>query len=286
MKKVSFLALASLIFFGSCAEQAKKSAETVEAAAEKVMEKAAPAYDTSDPKTILASIAHAHGGWGDLWSKKDVEYVYEYRQADGKADISTERYIFSNEASFAKYTQHDVNVMPDHKGDVMQHFDGETTKVMADGKEMEDPQVVGVGDFLRRANYFWFTMPYKLGDDGINADYMGQEEYNGVTYDKVNVTYDASVTGKEQNDTYVLYVNPDTKMVDRFYFSIPFMGLNDPLIIANYQYENIDGQKIATKRTYFMPSPDGYGDEPSLVQTLTNVKFNNGFTNENIGLGL
>ena len=112
---------------------------------------------------------------------------------------------------------------------------------------------------------------------------MGQEEYNGISYDKVAVSYDPAITEKEQNDSYILYVNPDTKMIDRFLFSLPAMGVNVPAIVGNYEYEDIEGQKIATKRTYFMPNEKGeYGETPSIVQTLTNVKFNNGFTKETI----
>ena len=246
------------------------------------MEPKAPVYDTSNPASILASIEFAQGGWGDLWNKKDVSYTYDYRYADGKADVSTERYIFANEASFGHYTQHDINAMPGAKGEVTQLFDGNTAKVMVGDTPIEDPAAIGGTEFLRRANYFWFVMPYKLNDKGTIAKYMGQEEYNDITYDKVEITYDATITGKEQNDIYVLYVNPDTKMIDRFYFSLPAMGVNEPLIIANYEYEDIEGQKVATKRSIFMPSPDGYSETPNLVQTLTNVKFGNGYTAETL----
>ncbi|MBT8264107.1 MAG: hypothetical protein KJN75_02105, partial [Muriicola sp.] len=113
--------------------------------------------------------------------------------------------------------------------------------------------------------------------------YMGQEEYNGIFYDKLHVTYDPEITGKELNDTYILYVNPTTKVIDRFYFSLPNLGVNDPVLIAHYEYEDIEGQLLATKRTYFLPDDKGaYSDEPSLVQTLTNISFNNGFTSDNI----
>ena len=51
---------------------------------------------------------------------------------------------------------------------------------------------------------------------------------------------------------------------------------------AYYWEAWIEGQKVATKRSIFMPSPDGYSETPNLVQTLTNVKFGNGFTKENL----
>lgn len=280
-KNLKFIALAFVLIFASCAETAKKTTKDVEVAEEMVK---APVYDTSKPETILAAIEHAHGGWGDLWSKKNVQYTYDYRYPDGKADVSTERYIFNSEASFAKYTQHDINVMPGEEGEVSQYFDGNTTTVMVNGKKTEEPQLNAVGDFLRKANYFWFVMPYKLNDKGTIVSFEGKEELNGINYDKLKVAYDSELTGKEQNDAYVLYVNPETKHIDRFYFSLPFMGVNEPVIIADYSYEDIDGQMIATKRKYYMPSEAGYGEEPNIVQTLTDISFNNDFTVENMHL--
>jgi len=269
-----------LLTFASCSEKTKKMEE--KPIAEK-MEPKAPTYDPSDAASVLAAIEFAQGGWGDLWNKKDVAYTYDYRYPDGKADVSLERYIFNTEASFGNYTQHDINAMPGAKGDVMQYFDGTSTIAMLGDKKIEDPQAMAVSEFLRRANYFWFVMPYKLNDAGTIAKSLGKEAYNGISYDKVEVTYDAAVTGKEQNDTYILYVNPDTKMIDRFFFSLPFLGVNVPAIVANYEYEDIDGQKIATKRRYFMPNEKGeYGKTPNIVQTLTNIKFNNSFTKDNL----
>nr|WP_298999739.1 DUF6503 family protein [uncultured Allomuricauda sp.] len=279
-QSLRLLLFASIVLLTACVQKTKE-AQTKAEQPEKIVEKA-PVYDTNKPETILKAVAYAHGGWVDLWKKQDVQYTYDYRTADGKADVSVERYVFNNEASLGKYVQHDINIMPGEDGEVIQYFNGEETIVMVDGKKAENPQLLGVSDFLRRANYFWFTMPYKLTDKGTIITYQGQEEYDGKTYDKVHVTYDPEITGKEQNDIYVLYVNPDTKLIDRFYFSLPFLGVNEPVIIANYEYENVDGQLIATKRTYFLPSEQGYSEEPNIVQTLKNVKFNNGFTTESM----
>lgn len=275
------LAFSTSLIFASCADTTKNtetSTTVVEATEEKV-----PEYNADDPKSILAAVAYEQGGWNDLYDKRDVQYAYSYKMGDGTEDISTERYIFDSEASYGMYTKNEVNAMPGTKGEVAQYYDGEKAVVMIDGKVVDDPEVTGGANFLRRANHFWFVMPYKLSDKGNIVKSLGQEQYNGVTYDKVEVTYDPAVTGKEQNDTYILYINPDTKMIDRFFFSLPAMGINVPAIAANYSYENIDGQMVATERTYFMPDADGnYSETPSIEQTLTDVKFNNGFTDENI----
>ena len=279
MYQLRSAALLLYLLFISCAQETKKTAET----SNEVLEKA-PAYDTSDPQGMLTAIEHAYGGWGDLWKKGDVEFSYHYHDPIlKKTDLSTERYLFGNEASYGHYTQHEINVMPEAEGEVTQYFDGEKTTVMQNGRISEDPQANAVGAFLRRANYFWFVMPYKLNDSGTLVSYEGPEEHNNIVYDKIKVTYDPALTGKEQNDVYIFFVNPETRLIDRFYFSLPFMGVNEPVLIANYEYEAIDGQMVSTKRTYFLPNGKGeYGNEPSLVQTMKNIRFGNGFTIENI----
>ena len=235
-------------------------------------------YDTKSPQTMIAAIAEATGGFDNLKALKDVSYDYSYVQPDGKKDISTERYIFSNEASWAKYTAHEVNVAPQLKGDVIQFYDGEKAFVYNNGGAVEDPAIVGVGQFLRQANYMWFTMMFKLGDPGTIYKYEGQEVLDGKTYDKLLLTYDPKVTGKVENDIYVLYINPETHMVEQFKFSLPAFKVMDPILLAKLTYEEINGIQVITRRQMFSPSKDGKAYTPMVDQKTTNVKFNNGYT--------
>ncbi len=241
-------------------------------------------YSTDDPKSIIKAVEMANGTWDKLWEQKDVQFDYYYKQADGKIDESVERYVFDTEESWAKYTKHEINVLPETEGIAIQYYDGDSAFVSLDGEAIENPEAIGVAKFLRKANYFWFVMMYKLDNPGANYDYMGQESVKGMNYDKVKVTYEPKVTGKEQNDTYILYVNPETKMVDQFYFSLPAFGVNEPVILMTLEYSEIDGLQIPTTRNIYMPGENGYSEEPNLVEVSENVKFNNGFTEDSMQL--
>ncbi len=237
-----------------------------------------------DPKEIIAAAQEAQGGWDKLYGANDIEFTYDYHypQADIK-DLSTERYIFEDEQSWAKYTVHQVNVIKDQPGDVIQYYDGQQAQVSLEGEEMTDPAAIGGAEFLRRANYFWLVMTHKLLDEGTIHEYTGAETVDGTAYDVVKVTYDSEKTGKPQNDSYILYVNPETKLIDRFFFSLPAMGVNEPVILMELTYEDFDGIKLPTKRLIYQPGEDGtLPEEPSLVQTLSDVKLDNDFTAENM----
>lgn len=271
------------IFFGiftSCNNTQTKTEEAV-------IEKKAPpvkkvVYDTNDPKTMILAIGEACGGIDKLKSLHDVEYDYHYVAPDGKKEISKERYIFDNETSWARYSVHELNVAPDLEGDIVQYYDGVAPKVYHMGQLLDDPTIVGTGQFLRQANYMWFNMMFKLNDPGVITTYQGQEEVEGSTYDLLHVTYDAAVTGKEENDIFILYINPETHMVESFKFSLPAFGVQEPVLHAQLTYEEIDGIMVITKRMMTGPAPDGSGMVPMVDQQLKNIRFNNGFTAEQL----
>ncbi|TXF90535.1 hypothetical protein FUA23_05405 [Neolewinella aurantiaca] len=236
---------------------------------------------------LLQDVAKAYGSWDKLWKQKDVSFTYDYHYAGTeKRDLSTERYIFEGEHSWAKYTQHDINAAPGMPGEVTQSVVDGKPYIMVGDKMMDDPELLGGTSFLRSANYFWFTMFYKMDNPGVVATSKGQETVNGTTYDIVHVTYDPAKTGKEVNDEYILYVNPTTKLVDRFFFSLPAAGVKAPVILMELDYKKIDGLQVSTVRRVFQPGPDGkLPASPQLVQTLTDIKFNNGFTAKDFMLG-
>lgn len=282
MKKTPFqkagIMLSLTVFLASCAPQEAKKTEVAEETPE-------ISYNTDDPKSMIKAIEMSCGSWNKLWEQKDVEFTYSYLYPqEGKEDLSTERYVFDTEQSWAEYSKHEINVMPEKEGVVKQYYDGKKAFCKHQDQMMEDEASVGLSQFLRKANYHWFVMMFKWDNPGTIHEYQGQETVNEINYDKLLVTYDPAVTGKEQNDTYILYVNPESKMVDQFYFSLPAFGINDPVILMQLEYEEINGLKLATKRSIWMPGEEGYSEEPNLVQTSTNVKFNNGFTSETLTL--
>ena len=208
---------------------------------------------TSPGKALITQMQNKTGTWSDLSKKKDVRYRYIYRNPEGKEDISEERYIFDSEASWAKYKKHEVFVMPNADGDVVQHYDGTKTIVSVGGKTVDDPKAVKSGDFLRKTNFYWFSMMQKLLDPGTLHKHEGTREVDGVPYDIVRVTFGESVG--DAQDTYLLYVNPETKLVDQFLFTVMDFGMTKPMLMR-VDYETFEGLMLPTKRKY---APSNWG---------------------------
>lgn len=234
--------------------------------------------DAKSTELIDAMIA-VNGGWDAISAKNDVEFTYVYDNFQKGKDVSTERHIFDGEHTWASYKQHDINVLPGTEGVAVQTLVDEKPSLTLDGKEITDPKAIGGTVFLRKVNTYWFAMMYKLKNPGTNYKYLGTEKVGNITYDKVSLTYDGGVTKKEQNDEYILYFNPETHLVDLFFFSLPAWKINKPILKMTIKYEVIDGIYVSTIRKGFMPNKEG-GFSPIGVFTFSDVKFNNGFKKE------
>jgi len=195
---------------------------------------------TSSPQTIIKAMEKEMGGWDKMYELKDVQFTYDYMYpGQNKKDLSIEKYIFEGEHSWAKYTTHQINVMPETEGEVIQSLVNNKVMVSHNGKMMNDEASKGLGMFLRKANYYWFTMMYKLNDPGVQLSMAGTENVNGTPYIKVKADFNPSTVGKKENDIYVLYVNPTTKLVDQFLFSLPARGVMKPVILMKVKYKTM-----------------------------------------------
>jgi hypothetical protein len=229
---------------------------------------------------LLDALVEVNGGYEKLAAKKDVQFHYVYDNFEKGKDVSTERHIFDGEQSWASYERHDLNVLPGEKGIALQSLIDGKPVLTINGKSITDAKALGGTVFLRKVNFYWFTMMYKLKDPGTNYKYLGTEKIGDIIYEKVSLVYDAEVTKKEKNDEYILYFNPETHLIDQFYFSLPDWGINKPILKMTLSYEEIDGILISTVRKGFMPNNKG-SYTPIGVYTFSQIKFDNGFQKEN-----
>ncbi|MCG8608375.1 hypothetical protein MJD09_25735 [bacterium] len=228
-----------------------------------------------NPKSYVETMVDAVGGRDKFYALRDVEYEYTYR-SKGKEDISIERYAFDGELSWAKFAKREAVLLPDVKGEIIQGYDGHVSWATLDGKLMEDPQALRLTDFLRKTNYYWFTMMFKLLDPGVNYAHKGTKTVDGIDYDLIEVTFNDGIG--DAQDIYLLYINPETRLVDQFLFTVMDFGRKDPLLMK-VEYEEVEGVKLPAKRRYVPANWEGVlaEDQEWTEEISTNIKFNNGF---------
>ncbi|MEM9882571.1 MAG: hypothetical protein AAF800_06620 [Planctomycetota bacterium] len=249
---------------------------------------AGPAHAESDPaaRALIEQVSHASGTYECLQGLVDVEYTYTYRDnRKGTTDVSTERYLFDGELSWAEYTTHESPlpvVSGGTEGTLVQGWDGDAAWVTVGGERVTDESAVARAFFQRKTNFYWFAMMQKLMDPGTIHKSKGQAEYNGTTYDLIELTFD--VPEGVAADTYVLYVNPETKLVDLFLFTVVDFGVVDEPLLMEVAYETFGPDdapvKLPVTRRYTASTWAGeVADDAVWVdEIMTDLSFGHGFT--------
>lgn len=223
-----------------------------------------------DAEEIINETVEALGGKQHFFGLKNVNYDLEYRAPNGGLTLlAHETYVFHKELSTATYTEH---TLLGKNGKVVEGYDGTNAWVTFDGKLSTDQQANGVARFLRKTNYYWFAMFFKLQGEGVNLEYTGSKTMNGKAYNLIKVTFGDGIG--DAQDTYVLYINKATKLIDQFLFTVVGFGVTEPNLMQ-VEYETVDGIKIPSKRKYIQSNWNGEikGKEWTITN-WTNIKFN------------
>ncbi|WP_298421103.1 DUF6503 family protein [uncultured Kordia sp.] len=220
---------------------------------------------------IISEVTETLGGKQNFYNKGTVSYNYEYRAPKGENAITLvgkETYMFDGERSYATYSTHSLTGA---NGKVVEGYDGTDAWVTFDGKLSTDKQANGVARFLRKTNYYWFAMFFKLSDSGVNQELLSDQMVNGKNYHRIKITFGNNVG--DGQDTYILYVNKKTKLIDQFLFTVVSFGVTDPYLMT-FEYETVAGIKIPSKRRYIEADWNGtIKGKAYYITNWTNIQF-------------
>lgn len=220
---------------------------------------------------IVADMINQLGGKKAFYNMKNVTYDVEFKDRNTPMNlVSKEVYVFDKERSYAEYSEHS---MLDTNSKITEAYDGKNVWIKFNGKISNDKQANSLARFWRKTNYYWFAMFFKLQDEGVNLKHIGNKKVEGRDYDLIKVTFGSDIG--DNQDTYVLYVNKRTKLVDQLLFTVVAFNIMEPELVK-FSYETIDGIKIPTER--FETSSNWEGeviDNKWATVYWTNIKFNN-----------
>lgn len=234
---------------------------------------------SENPGSLLVQeVINKMGGLERWRALQDIEYTYTYRNpATGKQDVSLERYVYADELSWAKYQEHTQSLMPEEAGEIIQGFDGDTAWITLEGQLLTEQPYIDRAHFSRKTNFYWLNMMFKLLDPGVAHQLLEDQELYGHSYHRVKVTFGDHVG--DVQDTYLLYVNPDTKLVDYFLFTVMAFGRSEPLL-TRVEYGQVDGLMFPVSRRYAPSNWDGQvAEAANWMEALSaDFKINSGFS--------
>ena len=249
----------------SCGNKEAKTKETT-----KTVDVLMPEFQNKGHELVY-KMTQETGSYQDLLNLKDIVFNYTYRTPDQKEDVSIESYIFNGELSHGTYLKHE-RTLPNLKGKMQQGYNGKDFWVKIDGQEITDSSAIESVTFTRKTNFYWFAMMQKLLDPGINYEYLRQDNVEGKLYDIVKITFNAA--DDVASDTYQLYINPETHLVDQFLFTVVSKNVTDP-ILMRVKYENVEGILLTTYRKYTKSNWEANVLKDAWVEEITkDIKFN------------
>ncbi|MEM6395188.1 MAG: DUF6503 family protein [Bacteroidota bacterium] len=220
MKHILLLSLLSL-FICACNTDATQTAEE---------QSNEPETPTDPALALIDQSIEAMGGLEAYQKLENVSYKYMRSGEDGPRMISEEIYLYPSEDSYGRYpTANDPDGKSEDKGVLEQIYTDDTVRVRFEGENVANPQAMERARFSRKTNFYWLNMFFKLRDPGLTYELLDDREFDGKTYHAVEVSFEDGVG--DVKDIYLVYIDPETKLVDYFLFTVMAAERTEPIMM-------------------------------------------------------
>ncbi len=160
--------------------------------------------DSTKAETLTAQVMEALGGAEAWQATRFIRFTFAgFRTHHWDKHTGRHRLEFKDREGRHHVVLHNV---VNHQG-----------KAWRDGTLLEGEELAQVLEAARAAwinDTYWLLMPYKLRDPGVTLTYDGQETIDGITYDKLHLSF--AGVGLTPGDQYWAYINPKTHLMDRW----------------------------------------------------------------------
>jgi len=250
------LVLAGLLLAGTVAcsgstEEPEPDSETAsarvvpEAEVERKVAAARERLSQSDGGRLVLRAIEAHGGLANWYRAPTSSYTWEY--ANIGADMQFTSFLVADNRTRRVY--HDLLEVGAYEEprsvDARFAWNGEVAWMEPDTLQQPNPH------FWATTGYYFEQIPFILADPGLSYDRLPDETLDGTTYAMVKVGYQEGV-GYSNDDTYTLYVNPETNRVDAIRYTVTYgrdvpddADLSETLLYYE-DYVTVDSLTVAT----------------------------------------
>jgi len=119
--------------------------------------------------------------------------------------------------------------------------------------QQEDDAYKGNARFYHNLFFYFYAMPFVLGDDGITYTDLPATELDGITYDAVKISYGAEV-GDSPEDEYIIYLNQENKMMEWLGYTVTYRDntkSDDFHFIKYEEWQEVNGFQLPKKLVWY-----------------------------------
>lgn len=145
-------------------------------------------------------------------------------------------------------------------------FDGENVWL----RNLDTIKYKGNAKFYYNLMFYFYAMPFVLGDDGINYKDVEPLQYEGTSYPGVLISYNSGV-GESPEDEYILYYHPETNEMSWLAYTVTFFSKEKSKkfnLIRYNDWEEVEGVKLPAKIQWHHYNEGRIGDVRNEVNFL------------------
>jgi hypothetical protein len=180
----------------------------------------------------IAKVFKAHGGI-DAWNGFESLY-FEIEKPEG-----------NEEYQVALKSRKSLNTYKDH----LLGYDGSQLWL----KDLDTMAFASNPRFVYNLMFYFYAMPFILGDDGINYRSADPLRMDGIEYPGISITYDADI-GESPDDEYILYYHPETHKMEWLAYTVTYFSKEKNKDFRYIKYRNwnsVNGLDLPTTLTWY-----------------------------------
>lgn len=205
----------------------------------------------------LTKLFDAHGGY-EQWSKmKSLSYV--------KGDESTITNLQNRKIRLESPKQ-------------VIGFDGSEVWVTPDTVDASRAR------FYHNLYFYFYTMPFVVGDSGALYEDVEPRALAGKTYHGIKISYGEGV-GDAPDDNYILWVDPKTNKMEWLMYTVTYSSgkpSNDYHLIRYATWQEINGLILPTSLQWFQYDGENVGDPRGEATLFEDIRVSDEAPNDSL----
>lgn len=208
-----------------------------------------PPYTTPSHHTAsLTKIFEAHGGY-ELWSSMQS---LSYR----RGEESTITNLQNRKIRLESPTQ-------------TIGFDGAQVWVAPDSVDASRAR------FYHNLYFYFYAMPFVVGDPGANYEEVEQKELQGKAYSGIKVSYGEAV-GDSPDDNYIIWYDPETYKMEWLMYTVTYRSgePTDRYSLIKYEgWTEIEGLLLPTSLQWYQYDGESVGEKRGEPALFTDIRL-------------
>ncbi len=158
-------------------------------------------------------------------------------------------------------------------------FDGEVAWSLPDTSNVPGKSAA----FYYNLDFYFIAIPFVIKDPGVIVTYEGKNVLGGEEYETLKVGFDSGV-GLTPEDTYYMYLDPETHIFKILAYSVTYFGEANPVNTAKVYSDWVEtgGLLMSTRMENFEWNEGVLGDSKHHLRIFQDIRFLEEISDESI----